>query len=350
MEGLKRNPSPEHGLELNEIAANVFISRGEFKKALRHADAEVEAARLLNDTELLAGCYLTLGQVFARMERFSAAANAWREVCHLAKIAKNRDMEGKAFYNLAHLDQHRGYHERSLDVLDKAHQCFKETENLEGLANCFSSKSNAYMEMEDFDKALAALDRLESLTNELNNVRLKAITFFRKGAIHLEKDEREESIHPMTQALRLFRQLDDRKNVVLVASNIVRTYLYLGQLKKAAELLEEMRELSKKIDSEMLKCKVKFVHAEAAAHEGNAETAVSFCKEGFEISKMIDRKEGFLEFHKTLKEVFKKIDLDIPGVEHLIMRAQSSYVRHGLTEEFKQANKWLTRLARFNRK
>ena len=264
-------------------------------------------------------------KVYDGLEYLHSRADFWRQ--QKPMYARKRDREktrrsakGESFrdprsYILRSLDeieedQSEGKYEQSLK---KAHKVLKQVQNMssdelqnraEIMATLYSSIGNAYLEMNNFNKAMDYHERdLEiAKENELEDAKSRALdnlgrVYARKGSFQKAIDVWSEKI-PMSksplESAWLFHEIG-------------RCHLELGQYVDAKDNGRKALEAAKEGDDKTWKLHASVLVAQSEVKNGELQAAASSFEESLEIAKALGDNVAEHAIRKALDEVNQKI-------------------------------------------
>ncbi|MEA3311743.1 MAG: tetratricopeptide repeat protein [candidate division WOR-3 bacterium] len=344
IQGLECDPEEKEGAELNRIAAEACRRKGQLGRALSYAEVGREHAHRSEDYRLSYNSAVTLGNIYAHMNNYEAADMAWSEALTMAGMYGDTRLEGLVLLNMAKLDQRRGNYVRALDALKKVRARFEKVNERRLLAVCYGHMAVSFMEAEQVGNAIRSSKKIEDLANRLGDKNLKAIAHFRRGSIHLKQDEFPNALPELQKASELYREVGDVTNLAMVLCQLATVYRHLGEFDKVELLLKEAAELAEDIPSPVLTHAITLTTAETAAWKGEKETAAQGYRKAFDLAAEINSADRFQSLHESLRSTISKVGLDLPGLRHLLKRANESYLRLGLKREAEETQRWLSEI------
>lgn len=344
VEGLKQNPTGNGSAELNRIAAGVLLESGSVKLALNHAEKAMELSTDIDDYMEGYRSTMLLGQVLARMDRYTEALFSWNKALDIGRQNKDVCAQSTSLLNLAMLEQRFGNHERAIQILAEAEDLLKNEKDLRLLATCCSRKTLSFMETGKIDLALDNCMKLEEIARKSGIKPLIASSNFRKGTIYLDQDDYEKALVPLQTASDIYKELGDNKNLALTLCNLASTYIGLEQPDEVDMLLKEVVTLARGVDSTLVMSEVQLVLAEMAVFRHNAPQ-IDYCYEEFlRLAEEIGNEERFKVFHESIGKSLNKLGFEIFGIKRILERARTSYKKLGLKKELKELDAWLERV------
>jgi tetratricopeptide (TPR) repeat protein len=341
LQGLKHTPTPVESADLNRIAGEALLNRGQLNEAFDYVTIARRYALTCGDSEVLCKSVLALGNVYARMNRYALADKAWSEALTLANINGDVRLQGRILVNKAIISQRYGDHDQAIVILEDARRRLEKVGDLHGLAGCYDCIVSSYTEKDEPKLAMRSFEKLEELARQLDDKRLDAITQFRRGALHLKQDEFTEALEPLEEAYRLFKGLGDRKNRAIVLCNLIRVHIGLKQIGKVGPLLKQAIGLAKGVDSASLMSNIQMVRGEMAVYEGAGNRAIRYFTEALSYAEKADDVERFRSLHGRLGEMVKELGFKVPGLEQFLKRARRAYSSVGLKNELAELDEWL---------
>jgi len=345
LQGLKSAPPPLESAQLNRIAAEVYLGRGRLNEAFDYVTTSRRDALSGGDSNVLCMSALTLGRVYARMNRYALADKAWSEALSLANIIGDIKLQGRILINKAILCHRQGDLNRVLGILEEAKERFGKIGDLRGLAAYYSRKAFYHSEKDEPELAMQNLLELEKLAAQLEDSRLDAETRFRRGALHLNQKEYTLARQPLEESCELFKNLGDRKNRAIVLHNLIRVHLAVGQIAKAGMLLMKAIDLANEIDLNSITSTVHELRGRIAVYRGEGDKAVRHFTDALSFAGDAEDVECFRILQQGLRELVEKLGLATPDLEKLLRGIRADYSRMGLAEELAELDVWLEQLS-----
>ena len=344
VQGLKHMPTAVESAELNRIAGEALLNRGQLNEAFDYVTIARRYALTCGDSEVLCKSVLALGNVYARMNRYALADKAWSEALTLASINGDVRLQGRILVNRAVLSQRYGDHGQAIVILEDAKKRLEKVGDLRGLAGCYGCIAHSYMEKDEPKLAIQSFEKLEELALQLDDKRLDAITHFRRGAMHLKQNEFTEALESLKGAYGLFKGLGDRKNLAIVLCNLARVHIGLEQLDKVGACLSEAVGLAKVVDSASLMSMIQKIRGEMAVYEGAGDRAIRYFTEALSYAEKASDVERFRSLHERLAEMVKTLGFELPGLERFLKQARRVYPSVGLKNELVELDEWLKQI------
>ena len=264
-------------------------------------------------------------KVYDGLEYLHSRADFWRQ--QKPMYARKRDREktrrsakGESFrdprsYILRSLDeieedQSEGKYEQSLK---KAHKVLKQVQNMssdelqnraEIMATLYSSIGNAYLEMNNFNKAMDYHERdLEiAKENELEDAKSRALDNL--GRVYARKGSFQKAIEVWSEKIPMSKSPLES---AWLFHEIGRCHLELGQYVDAKDNGRKALEAAKEGDDKTWKLHASVLVAQSEVKNGELQAAASSFEESLEIAKALGDNVAEHAIRKALDEVNQKI-------------------------------------------
>lgn len=345
LEGMTHDPLPTQAAELSRLAAEALAGMGEYTRARVYAKNSLDYARASGEYKLAFAAAMTMGNIFAGMNRYTAAEQLWSEAMMYAAVNNDSVRQGLSLLNMAMLDQRRGNHRRALNILEAVRR------NLEGsktarrpLAMCYGRFAFSYIVEKDYAKASEFTAKIEEMANQHKDKEIEAVASYWKGSIHEAREEFAESIPYYRKALGLYRELGNAKNTALILSDLAHVYVYLGEKSEVDSLLGEAMELAAKSDFSDVYSKVKTILGDEAVLRGNWEEARIYYHEALVKIETVNGEQRYQIIHNGLRRAIEEFGLNVKGLKELLREALTGYIRLELLREAKEAETWLSKI------
>lgn len=342
IEGLKHGSNDEVSSALNRVIAAVLSDWGELVRALPYAEKSLKLARETGNQLLIYRGLRIMGKIQARMNRYGDAMKTWQE--SLEYCRGDRKVQGRLHLNMAILEQRLDRHDSAFKLLEKAKELADQVQDYQTIAHYFSRMVYSHIELGNYDEALSNLAELEKQAQESGSRQLLGMARFRKGSIHLSRDEFSQAIEPLQDAACIFAELGEKKNQAQILCDLARSYIGVGKLARVDSILLEAISVAEGIGSDPVMNAVYLVLAELSACRGNIERVVYYYQEALRLAEKVGSEDRFRIFHESLAEMLKKLGFAMPGLRPLLDRARENYIRLGLEGELSELSPWLERI------
>jgi tetratricopeptide (TPR) repeat protein len=234
----------------SRLEADLLLAAGEAQASLDRYQTLLDGAPdRRTRAELLRG----MAEALCRLERGKEAAATASEAGELFRAMGRKSDAGYADYWLgyAHYQQENLREARAIleNLLDQVRQ------GLDVLPDFRFRLLTALAKVEAWDgehqRALAYLEEARALTADLDLFR-RAMFLSGLATSYRESGDHEAALTTGTQSLALFRAAESKREVAGLSNNLALTYLELGSLDQATELLGAAMEAGAELDDQRL--------------------------------------------------------------------------------------------------
>ena len=245
---LEAEPESVELASLYEDMARMYFWTGNMAKALSWADKALELAKKLNDYEVIASSYISLGEV---TEAISGDLKKAVE-CHekALKIALDNGLMEPAVRAYNSLGQALPWEEqeRALDCFEKGFELAKKIGAIRWISWIGTILAGLYIGMGNTDKTVLLLaEESVALDRKTGNMPNLSFSLGNLGTIYFILGEWDKSEQHLTEALNLSQKLNQLPQIATNSMNLGILYgIYKGEYPKARELLEKAVEMCEK--------------------------------------------------------------------------------------------------------
>lgn len=179
---------------------------------------------------------------------------------------------------------------KSLQMFQTCEKVFQTLGDSFGLMNTYLNMGAAEKRLGRTESAVCNIKKALELTEELDDMRVKALCLFNAGILHFEKNEYEEALDAMDQAMDISKRLGLHEEVASIDSS--RTAI-LHELGKTGEAEAKLREMAADFEASGNKAAACDTYRNLALFimdEGDSlEEARAFCRKSLKISREIHR-------------------------------------------------------------
>lgn len=338
-QGLKVVKSGEEESELNRLAAEIHLHRGNLTSARICAEASVSWSQEELESKNVYKSYMTLGRVYERSGRYSDATWAWETALRFANQYDNLRAKGRLLLNLSVIHQKLNMHNRALKGLDRAQRILEDSGDSRSIVVCLSRKIHSRIYLRQLDRALETARGLEGLVEQADSPEIRAMARFRVGSVYLERKEYNIALEHLSEAVIIYRKLGDIMNLAVSISELCRACIRADKWDDIQHLLRELADIAE--NEPLLNC-AQLVAAEISAWSGNKSQSVWYYRDALDLAITIDKSDRFRAFHKSLTDILDERKLEVKDVEMLLKRARAAYERMGLEREAEEVNSLLS--------
>lgn len=218
--------------------AKLYLLLGRYSDANRTCQ---EALRIrARSTQADIGLYLLVGNILARMCRWTEAIPSFEHAACLASTCGDQISLGKALNNLGIIYKNLCKFEDSVRFLEKAVEIDRGLDNKSGLANSLLNLAVTLYKKGDLPKAEAAIDECLNLSSLLNLRRIRILGLICQARIEGLKGDLRKALKTITETLDAFDHSDDPRAYFVGMEVYAEVLIEKGDLKGAQSILEKV--------------------------------------------------------------------------------------------------------------
>lgn len=310
----------------NRLEADLLLATGDNQAALDRYQTLLDgAADRRTRAELLRG----IAEALCRLERgkeavapASEAVELFRTMGRAADAAFGGYWLGYAHYQQENLREARAILE---DLLKQIR------EGLDVLPDFRFRLLTALANVEAWDgehqRALAYLEEARTLTTDLD-LRRRASFLAGLANSYRESGDYEAALTTGSQSLALFRAAESQRDVASLSNNLALTFLALGNLDRAAELVASAADAAATMDDQRLLAHIADTAAQILLAEGDYPRAQERAEEAQRIARASDNHHALAGALMTASRIATQTDRPQDAVQHLTAAAEVLR-RHG---------------------
>ncbi|MGE0562364.1 MAG: tetratricopeptide repeat protein [Flavobacteriales bacterium] len=189
--------------------AGVYLSKGQYAKALEISLKSLKIAEKLDDKKLISFNYTNVGGIYHGMEEYNKA----------------------------------------LDYFLKALKISQELGERSAIVSDLSNVGVAYKELENYSKALEFYQESLKIAQEFNKSRSILVSYVNIGGLYEDQNALDQAIEYYNKAEKLALELDDKNTLTVALANIGSLYISLKKYKQSEEYLKRALIIADEIES-----------------------------------------------------------------------------------------------------
>jgi len=189
--------------------AGVYLSKGQYAKALEISLKSLKIAEKLDDKKLISFNYTNVGGIYHGMEEYNKA----------------------------------------LDYFLKALKISQELGVRSGMISDLSNVGVAYKELENYSKALEYYQESLKIALEFNKSRSILVSYVNIGGLYEDQNDFNQAIEYYNKAEKLAIELDDKNTLTVALANIGSLYISLKKYKQSEDYLKRALIIADEIES-----------------------------------------------------------------------------------------------------
>jgi tetratricopeptide (TPR) repeat protein len=220
-------------------------TNGNMTEALSLCEKAVELAKKLNAHEVLAHSYMPLGEISSWLGNNKKALECFERALKIALDNGYMETAVWAYDDLA-VFRPIEENERRLEYLQKAFELAKKVGTVESIALIGHHLAGRYLGMGDVNNAVALAEESAALNKKSGNMVLLNWSLCQLGTIRQMLGEWDESEQYYKEAMNISQRLDDFQSIASAFAYYGWLYFDRGEYVKAKEFFEKMVEVFEK--------------------------------------------------------------------------------------------------------
>lgn len=249
---------------------------------LGHSDA-------LADTASLASAYILCGYAHRSLGDFVNAQQYLQLGLNAALALKDAKLIASASLQLGVIDSQSHRFGEAMEHLKVAHHYYTSVGSLIGEAKSLFNIANVLMLRDQPDEALAPLEQALTKYTDANDVVGSSLVLASIGMIHKQKGRLSQATEQLQQSLRLIQSLDQPHNELLVSLNLAECYIQLGDTAYAESMINAVRDRALKMGLPLVQCRALLLNSSLFTLLGRTEDS----ERSFAEAKLISVAYGF---------------------------------------------------------
>jgi tetratricopeptide (TPR) repeat protein len=227
------------------VLSELLLNRGRLDEAETWVRQAETLARVLGDSQLVAGAAGGRGVIHANRGEFDEALACYREQEEIAQELGDRRGIATAAGNRGIVHYNCGDFVEAMECFVERESIMRELGDRRGIAIAVGNRGNVHFVRGDFAEALACYREQESIARELGNRPLFAHALGTLGIVHSERGEYDEALACFYEAEMIARDLSDHRRLCLVVGRRAIVHAYRGEYTEALACLREQEMISR---------------------------------------------------------------------------------------------------------
>lgn len=318
----------------NRLEADLLLATGDTQAALDRYQTLLDGAvDRRTRAELLRG----MAEALCRLERGKDAVAPASEAVELFRTMGRRADAAFAAYWLGYANYQQENLRESRAILEDLLKQIRE--GLDVLPDFRFRLLTALANVEAWDgehqRALAYLEEARALVTDLD-LRRRASFLAGLAISYRESGDYEAALTTGSQSLALFRAAESRRDVASLSNNLALTFLALGNLERAAELVASAADGAATLDDQRLMAHIADTGAQVLLAQGDLAGAQERAEEAERIARASDNHHALAGVLTTAARIATQTDRPQDAVQHLT-DAVEVLRRHGPMSALMQA-------------
>jgi signal transduction histidine kinase len=281
----EKNSNSHFMAESENLIGVIERNLGDYNQALVHHLRALKIAGEANDSIQLGFSYNNIGVIYRQRNNLNLATE---NVIHALRVFEAiNHLDGMAFANIAlgtiftiqkNYSNALSYYQYALNIREVQGNQNEKARTLDHIAA-------VYLYMGKFDEALKAYQSLEKIYLKGNDKRGLGDCWMGIGKIYSVEKKESRAAEYFAKALKLYRELNYKEEIVLAAQNLGLTYTKMSNSEAGYPLINESLTISHKMHSPKL-----------------ISESLSFIAEYYELIGRFDSAFVYLKRHHTLRD------------------------------------------------
>ena len=268
---------------------------GDYNQALVHHLRALKIAEEAKDSIQLGFTYNNLGVIYRQKNNLNLATE---NVIHALRVFEAiSHLDGMAFANIAlgtifklqkNYANALAYYQYALNIRE-----VQDNENEK--ARTLDHISGIYLLMKEYNEALESYQSLEKIYLRGKDKRGLGDCWMGIGTIYSIENQNKKAIEYFTKALRLFRELDYKEEIIIASQNLGLSYTKINNPDAGYPLIKESLSIAYEMNSPKLISESLGYIAEYYELTGRFDSALTYSKRHHAIKDSISEAENFSE-------------------------------------------------------
>ncbi len=238
LEGAVLRAEPREQITIYKKLAIDYTEK-DLPKAKFYIRRAVEAAKKINDDELLADSYYNFGWIYLSNQKNEESISYFQKALELYQLSDLTEPAGLCYFNMGLAYIRLGDIRKSLKVNYKALALIEEVNNQELLMKVYNNLATDYYHIEDYQKALEFYLKTKDIAEVMNDSLYTMIVLNNIGIIYNESSRSKHALPYFTKAIDMADALNyyERKGLYLLNRGIALNNI--GEYLQAKEVFTE---------------------------------------------------------------------------------------------------------------
>jgi CHAT domain-containing protein len=221
--------------------ANILAVSGQWQKALAAYEDALALFREANDPDGEATTVAGMGALFLNMGQPELALGYYQYVLELRQKGNNRREVITAQLGVGHIYASLGENEQAKQIYEQALALSRELDDKRAEAATLIALATveARLQPKNLTAAEALYRQAMLIATATDDKISQANAQQQLGALYARMNRFDEAVRHLQNALRLYRELDDRRGEMIALSNLGATYAQRGEKERAADYYEQ---------------------------------------------------------------------------------------------------------------
>jgi len=274
---------------MNGIGA-VYEAQDDDKKALTYYEKALDAAKKINNRDLIATNLFNTGAVYYRTyNQYDKALARMQEAEKIFRQLGDEKSLAIVLFNLGKVYNAMGRYDKSLPLFNESLRINRQLKNQQGTAVTLNLIGNAYAGLGQYDKPLPYYQEALGILRKLDNQIELATTLRYIGDAYCDLMERDKALTYYNQALDILKRVNSRFDLAIMYGNLGALYKELDQFDKALSFYDQSLKLGRQIDNSAVVATALNNIGNAYASLGKSGEALSNYRQALELEKKLER-------------------------------------------------------------
>lgn len=236
-----------------------FHGVANYRKAEENYLLAIEAYKMANDADAVAGTYLNMGALYQGIPDYAKALAASQKAIVIYQKNGNETDLGSVYANISEIYKDLGQHANAINYLQKALKIFLDGEITRGVAVVYNSIGSTYLEASDaelikmgvkpnqkYEKALENLNKSLKVALEINDASVLSTLYKDLGLLYEKMDKRDLALQAYLKAIKYAGDLGNKTDLGTALLAFADFYIEDKNFDKALPLLMEALKIGEK--------------------------------------------------------------------------------------------------------
>ncbi len=195
---------------LSSNLGNLWIDRGELKKALDYYFISLKAEDSLENKPGIAASYITIGAVYGELKDMDRALNYFEQALQMSVAIDHPYYQQFCYNNIGQIHVNKGGYATALPYFEQSLALSEKMGLTASIASSLNSIGVCYLEMGDNNKALETLKKSLDIKIRLNDMRGQAVAIGNLGDVYFNLKQYDKAFDHYGKALAMAKETNAR--------------------------------------------------------------------------------------------------------------------------------------------
>ncbi|MBI4647512.1 MAG: tetratricopeptide repeat protein [Bacteroidia bacterium] len=208
--------------------AGQYKNQGNYDKSIEYFFKAIKIAKDLNDKNIIADCYNSLGDSYYYQGNYSQAIVYNQKALKIMEQMKDKPGMTGLYINIGRIHHEQRNYLQALEYYEKALKISEEYGNIQRIGECYKCMGNICLDEGDANNAIEHYNKALKIFKNLRSKVLIANCFSNIGEAHILLQNYQIAENYYQQALKMYDEIGEKYGIVMVYSNIANLHIALA--------------------------------------------------------------------------------------------------------------------------